>query len=100
SWYGNFALAYCSTARAHIALYWFDRNHTLARLAEAKATPQKALLIAPDLDEAHLAQALVYYQGSRAYERAREELAIARRTIPNNAEVYSITSWIDRRQGR
>jgi len=97
---GNFALAYCWAARAHIALYWFDLDHTPARLAEAKATAQKALVLAPDLGEAHLAQALVYYQGSRDYARAREELAIARRTIPNNAEVYSITSWIDRRQGR
>lgn len=97
---GNFALAYCWAARAHIALYWFNLDHTPARLAEAKATAQKALLLAPDLGEAHLAQALVYYQGSRDYARAREELAIARPTIPNNAEVYSITSWIDRRQGR
>lgn len=97
---GNFALAYCWATRAHEALYWFGLDHTPARLAQAKATAQKALVLAPDLGEAHLAQALVYYQGNRDYARAREELAIARRTIPNNAEVYSITSWIDRRQGQ
>jgi TolB-like protein/class 3 adenylate cyclase/Flp pilus assembly protein TadD len=97
---GNFALAYCWATRAHTALYWFGLDHTPNRLAQAKATAQKALVLAPDLGEAHLAQALVYYQGSRDYARAREELAIARRTIPNNAEVYSITSWIDRRQGQ
>jgi TolB-like protein/Flp pilus assembly protein TadD len=96
---GNFALAYCWATRAHIALYWFGLDHTPARLAQAKATAQKALVLAPDLGEAHLAQALVYYQGSRDYARAREELAIARRVLPNNAEVYSVTSWIDRRQG-
>jgi tetratricopeptide (TPR) repeat protein len=60
---------------------------------------QKALVLAPDLGEAHLAQALVYYQGTRDFAHAREELAIARRVLPNNAEVYSVTSWIDRRQG-
>jgi TolB-like protein/class 3 adenylate cyclase/Flp pilus assembly protein TadD len=97
---GNFALAYCWATRAHIALYWFGLDHTPARLAQAKTTAQKALVLAPDLGEAHLAQALVYYQGSRDYARAREELAIARRVLPNNAEVYSITSWIDRRQGQ
>jgi TolB-like protein/class 3 adenylate cyclase/Flp pilus assembly protein TadD len=97
---GNFALAYCWATRAHLALYWFGLDHTPARLAQAKATAQKALLLAPDLGEAHLAQALVYYQGNRDYVRAREELASARRILPNNAEVYSVTSWIDRRQGK
>jgi len=43
---------------------------------------------------------LVYYHGDRDYARAREELAIARRELPNDAEVYSVTGWIDRRQGR
>jgi TolB-like protein/Flp pilus assembly protein TadD len=97
---GNFALAYCWAAQAHIALYWFGLDHTPARLAQAKANAQKALVLAPDLGEAHLAQALVYYHGNRDYVRAREELAIARRVLPNNAEVYSVTSWIDRRQGQ
>jgi TolB-like protein/class 3 adenylate cyclase/Tfp pilus assembly protein PilF len=97
---GNFALAHCWATRAHIALYWFGLDHTPARLAQAKTTAQKALVLAPDLGEAHLAQALVYYQGSRDYVRAREELAIARRALPNNAEVYSLTGWLDRRQGR
>jgi tetratricopeptide (TPR) repeat protein len=32
--------------------------------------------------------------------RAREQLEIARRALPNSAEVYSVTGWIDRRQGR
>src|SRR5229473_4401806 len=97
---GNFALAYCWATRAHEALYWFGLDHTPTRLAQAKATAQKALVLAPDFGEAHLAQALVYYYGSRDYAHAREELAIARRTIPNNAEVYSVTSWLDRRQAR
>jgi len=52
------------------------------------------------LGEAHLAQALVYYRGNRDYVRAREELAIARRVLPNNAEVYSRHQLDDRRQGQ
>jgi tetratricopeptide (TPR) repeat protein len=61
---------------------------------------QKAIALAPESGEAHLAQALVYYQGDRDYTRAREELAIAHRLLPNNAEIYSVTAWIDRREGR
>jgi TolB-like protein/class 3 adenylate cyclase/Tfp pilus assembly protein PilF len=97
---GNFALAYCLATRANVALYWFNLDHTPVRLAQARAMAQKALTLAPDSGEAHLAQALIYYHGDRDYARAREELAIARRTLPNNAEVYSVTGWIDRRQGR
>src|SRR5216110_534753 len=64
---GKFALAYCLATRANEALYWFNLDHTPARLAQAKASAQKALELAPDLGEAHLAQALVYYHGSRDY---------------------------------
>jgi TolB-like protein/class 3 adenylate cyclase/Tfp pilus assembly protein PilF len=97
---GNFALAYCLATRANEALYWFNLDHTPVRLAQAKALAQKTLVLAPDSGEAHLAQAFVYYHGDRDYSRAREELAIARRALPNNADVYSVTGWIDRRQGR
>lgn len=96
----DFALAYCWMTTAHDALYWYGLDHTPARLAQAQATAQKALALAPDLGEAHLAQALVYYHGSRDYARALEELAIARRTLPNSAEVYSLGGSIARRQGR
>src|SRR5438876_9419184 len=96
----NFALAYCLATRANEALYWFNLDHTPAPLAQAKASAQKALELAPDLGEAHLAQALVYYHGSRDYAHARAELAIARHALPNNAEVYLVTGWIDRRQSR
>ena len=97
---GNFALAYCLATRANEALYWFNLDHAPVRLAQARTMAQKALALAPDSGEAHLAQELVYYHGDRDYARAREELAIARRELPNDAEVYSVTGWIDRRQGR
>jgi TolB-like protein/Tfp pilus assembly protein PilF len=96
----NFALAYCGATSAHDSLYWYGLDHTPARLAQAQATAQKALALAPDLGEAHLAQALVYYHGNRDYARALEELAIAQRTLPNSAEVYSLSGSIARRQGR
>ncbi len=96
----NFALAYYWATRAHDALYWHGLDRTPARLAQAKTMAQKALDLTPDLGEAHLAQAFVYYHGSRDYARAREQLAIARRTLPNSAEVYSLTGWLDRRQAR
>ena len=96
----NFALAYCWIATAHDNLHWFGLDGTPTRLAQAQAAAQKALAVAPDLGDAHLAQALVYYHGSRNYARALEELAIARRTLPNSADLYFLGGAIARRQGR
>ena len=96
----NFALAYCWATTAHDNLYWFGLDPSPARLAQAKAMAQRALVLAPDLGEAHLAQALVYYHGSRDYVAALEEVALAKKTLPNNAQVFSLGGWISRRQGR
>jgi TolB-like protein/class 3 adenylate cyclase/Tfp pilus assembly protein PilF len=97
---GKFALAYCWAAIAHDNLYWFDYDHAPARLQLAESCVRQALQLAPDLGEAHLAQALVFYHGHRDYARARQQLAIARRSLPNNAEVFSLTGYIDRREGK
>ncbi len=97
---GKFALAYCWAAIAHDNLYWFDYDHAAARLELAESCVRQALQLAPDLGEAHLAQALVLYHGHRDYAKAREQLAIARRSLPNNAELFSLTGYIDRREGK
>jgi TolB-like protein/class 3 adenylate cyclase/Tfp pilus assembly protein PilF len=97
---GRFALAYCWAAVAHDNLYWFDYDHAAARLELAESCVRQALQLAPELGETHLAQALVFYHGHRDYARARQQLAIARRSLPNNAQVYSLTGYIDRREGK
>jgi serine/threonine-protein kinase len=42
----------------------------------------------------------LYYYCYRDYDRARSELAIARRLLPNEPLVFATLGWIDRRQGR
>ena len=96
----KFALAYCWRTTAHDSLYWYGLDRTPARLELAQASAERALALVPDLGEAHLAQALVYYHGKRDYTRAFEELALANRTLPNSAEVFSLAGSIARRQGR
>jgi TolB-like protein/Flp pilus assembly protein TadD len=96
----KFALAYCWRTTAHDNLYWFGLDRTPTRVQLALASAEKALALAPDLGEAHLARALVYYHGKRDYTRAFEELALANRTLPNSAEVNSLAGSIARRQGR
>ncbi|PYJ89638.1 MAG: hypothetical protein DME70_01725, partial [Verrucomicrobia bacterium] len=96
----NFALAYCWRAIADDNLYWYGLDPTPARIEMAQASVERALALIPDLGEAHLAQALVYYHGKRDYTRAFAELALANRTLPNSAEVCSLAGAIARRQGR
>ena len=95
----NFALAYCLAARAHDQLYFFNLDPTPARLTLEENAAATALRLQPNLGEAHLAQALLLYHGKRDYPGARRELAIARAALPNAAEVFSLTSYLDRREG-
>ncbi len=95
----DFVLAWCLLSRTHAAIYK-DYAHNPGRLDLANTAVQTALRLRPDAGEAHLALANYYYYGFRDYERARSELAIAQRALPNDAEVFLFTGLIDRRQGQ
>ena len=95
----QFLQAWCLLSRVHSAAYFRGHDHTPARLGLANAAVQTALRLQPDAGEAHLALAIYYYNGFRDYGRARSELAIARQTLPNNADVFHYTGLIDRREG-
>jgi TolB-like protein/Flp pilus assembly protein TadD len=96
----TFLLAYCQLARAHDAIYWNALDHTQGRLELAKSAVNSALKLNPDSGEAHFASALHFYYGYLDYDRAREELAVALRTLPNNARIFELNGYIDRRQAR
>jgi len=96
----KFVLAYYHLARAHDIIYFLGLDHTPKRLALAEAAVQAALRLRPDSGEAHLAQAQHYYWGYRDYDRARSELAIARRALPNEPLALVLAGYIDRRQNR
>jgi TolB-like protein/class 3 adenylate cyclase len=95
----NFIRARCLLSRVHGQMYWAGFDHTPGRLALAKAEVEAALRIQPSAGEVHLALADYYYHGFRDYKRARSELAIAQRTLPNNAQLFEYTGYIDRREG-
>lgn len=96
----TFLLAYYQLARAHDQTYFLGIDHTLARLAAADAAVQTALRLGPHSGEAHLALAQHLYWGYREYDRARQELAVAQRALPNEPLAFLLAGYIDRRQGR
>jgi TolB-like protein/class 3 adenylate cyclase len=96
----HFLDAYGLLCAAHIDLYWGGFDHTAARLKLARATIERAAAIDPDAGDVHLMRANYAYKAFRDYDRARAELELARKTLPNAAIVYVLTASIDRRQGR
>jgi serine/threonine protein kinase/predicted Zn-dependent protease len=95
----HFLAGWCLLSRVHGALYWYDFDRTSARLELANAAVQKALQLQPDAGEAHLALAIYKYYGFLDYGGARRELAIAKQKLPNNAEVFEYTGYVERREG-
>src|SRR5438445_5108810 len=95
----HFIQAWGLLSRVHGAAYFRGHDHTPARLGLANAAVQTALRLQPDAGEAHLALAIYYYNGFRDYRRARTELAIARRALPNNPEVFGYAGYTGRRAG-
>jgi TolB-like protein/Tfp pilus assembly protein PilF/predicted Ser/Thr protein kinase len=96
----GFLLAYCRLAEAHDEVYFHGVDRTPNRLALARAAIDAAFQLKPDSGEAHLALAAHFYHGYFDYDRARDELAIALRTLPNNARIFEWSGYIDRRQNR
>src|SRR5438445_4524140 len=96
----SFALAYYQLAHAHDQLYVRAIDHTGARLNLAEAAIQSLRRLRPESGEAHLALAKHLYWGYLDYDNARNELAAARRALPNDPVVFLLMGYIDRRQGR
>src|SRR5213083_1810719 len=93
-------------AGAFAALAWIDDwmyhtyDPTPARKEKARAAAYTAIRLQPDLPEAHLALGFYYYYCERDYQNALKEFAIAKRSLPNSAEVYMAIGAIERRQGK
>jgi len=95
-----FLFAHCQLAHAHDDIYFYNFDHTETRLALAETSVRTAVRLRPDSGETHLAQAIHFYRGYLNYDRAREELAEAQHTLPNNAQIFAYLGYIERRQGR
>ena len=96
----SFFKAYCLLAATDDRLYFFGYDHTPARLALAEAAIQEALRLHPDGGEVHLARAGHLYRGFLDYEGALAELETAAKTLPNDARVFELRGYIQRRQGK
>jgi serine/threonine protein kinase/tetratricopeptide (TPR) repeat protein len=96
----SFFQAYCQLAYAHEQLYFFGFEHTPTRLALAEAAIERAFHLRPNAGETHFANARNLYRGHLDYSGALAELDVARQTLPNDARIFRMVGYIQRRQGR
>ena len=94
----NFVSAYCYAARANDLLFFFDLDPTPNRISLADAAVKAALRLRPDSAEAHFARGDYYFRCLRDYDRAQEELAIARPGLPNSTPLFILSGYINRRR--
>src|SRR5467141_1457921 len=78
----DFARAFAGLGWVHDWLY-HSYDPTPARREKARAAADTAIRLQPDLPEAHLALGFYYYYCERNYEKALDEFAIAKRSLPN-----------------
>jgi TolB-like protein/Flp pilus assembly protein TadD/tRNA A-37 threonylcarbamoyl transferase component Bud32 len=95
-----FFLAFGELAGAHDRIYFLGFDHSDARLELAESAIQSVRRLRPETGETHLALAQHFYWAYRDYNRARSELEIAQRKLPNESRIPLLSGFIDRRQGR
>jgi TolB-like protein/class 3 adenylate cyclase/Tfp pilus assembly protein PilF len=96
----SFFQAYCQLAHTHDRLYFLGYDHTPVRLALAEAAIEAAFRLRPNAGEAHLARAQNLYRGYLDYDGALAELELAGKNLPNDAGVFELKGYIQRRQGK
>ena len=96
----SFALAWALLARTHDGLYWSNADHTESRRTAAEAALQKALTLRPNLGEVHLEAGYHLLVTTRDYPEIRRELEIARRSLPNSAQLFGLLARVASRQGQ
>jgi TolB-like protein/Tfp pilus assembly protein PilF/predicted Ser/Thr protein kinase len=94
----TFFQAYCQLAWIHDQLYFFGFDRTPERLALAEAAIQAAFRLRPDSGEAHLTRGSHFYRGYLDYDHALAELEVARKSLTNDARLFELKGYVERRR--
>ena len=96
----NFALAMARLVESRMLRHWYFEKFSDAELTEVRTAADRALALAPELAEAHVALGLFYYLGYRQYENALAEFGRAKELQPNNSTALRSSAFVHRRQGQ
>jgi len=95
----TFSLAYARLAYNRLNRHWFVKRLTSGQLDEVKSDIERAIAIAPDLPDAHLALGLFHYWGRHDFDSALKEFDQAVELQPSNSVSRQYRAAIYRRRG-
>ncbi len=95
----NFAEAAAELARSQLYRHWEVSPLAPAKLEEVKGIIDRALALAPNSPDAHLALGSFFYWGYRQYEMALTEFNRTLELQPNNALARKYRAGVYRRRG-
>ena len=95
----NFAEAAAELARSRLSRHWFVSPLAPPELEEVKSLIDRALALAPNSPQAHLALGLFFYWGHRQYQMALTEFNRTLELQPNSALARTYCAWVYRRRG-
>ena len=90
-----FAQAWAKLAMTQSLLVYTSIDSSEANCRQSLANARHALALAPDLAQAHLSLGWVYRFCLADYDRALDQFRIARKGLPNNADVEAAIAYID-----
>jgi tetratricopeptide (TPR) repeat protein len=96
----NFALAAARLAESRLTRHWFVSRLADAELPAVKSIAERAVALAPNLAEAHIAFGVFYYLGHLQYDEALSEFQRALELQPSNTRALEFSGYVHRRQGR
>jgi TolB-like protein/Flp pilus assembly protein TadD len=95
----DFALAAARLVESRMNRHWFVTKLSETDLAKVKSLAQHALVLGPNLADAHMALGNFYYLGYRQYDQALQEFQRALDLQPNNLRALEFSAYVHRRQG-
>ncbi|MCK4835332.1 MAG: protein kinase, partial [Candidatus Aminicenantes bacterium] len=96
----EFALAFAELSRAHSRLYYLRHDLSEERREMARRAAERAVELAPDSPEIHLALGYYHLWAYRDSEKALKEWALAEKSLPNNVEILTAKATFFEPQGR
>ncbi len=96
----KFALAYAKLSSAHARFYYYWCDFSPARREKARAAVDKAVELAPNASETHVASGYYHLLVERDVPKALGEFEIATRSLPDDADLLRAKADAFRMQGR
>jgi len=96
----EFTLAHAELAKAHSRLYFLRHDLSEERRALAQRAVERAVELAPDSGEVHVAMGYYHLWARRDAEQALRHLTLAEEVLPNDAGVMHATAHVLMVQGR